>query len=44
MYPPNKDYKPSIIKKEMENTFISEDKAVFTLKIMNSYLEEKSNF
>ena len=32
------------IKKEMENTFLSEDKAVFTLKIINSNLEEKPNF
>ena len=32
------------INKEMENTFLSEDKVVFTLKVMNSNLEEKPNF
>ena len=32
------------INKEMENIFLSEDKVVFTLKVMNSNLEEKPNF
>jgi len=32
------------INKEMENTFLSEDKVVFTLKVINSNLEEKPNF
>ena len=31
------------INTEMENTFLSEDKVVFTLKVMNSNLEEKPN-
>ena len=32
------------INKEMENIFLSEDKVVFTLKVMNSNLEETPKF
>jgi len=32
------------INTEMENTFLNENSVVFTLKIINSDLEEKPNF
>ncbi len=32
------------INSEMENTFFSEEKVVFNLKIINTNLEEKPNF
>ena len=40
------DYKRvmNAINTEMENTFLNENSVVFTLKIINSDLEEKPNF
>ncbi|MBC8265838.1 MAG: hypothetical protein H8E84_02635 [Flavobacteriales bacterium] len=40
------DYKRvmNAINTEMENTFLNENSVVFTLKVINSDLEEKPNF
>jgi uncharacterized protein YqgV (UPF0045/DUF77 family) len=40
------DYKlvMNAINTEMENTFLNQNSVVFTLKVINSYLEEKPTF